>query len=198
MRLWQRKLMTLFALLLLAGAAWQLGSAAYLHAKAWLAQQLIAHAWEHDDGSQRPWPWADMHPVARLTVRRTHDALYILSDATDRSLAFGPGVWQGSIDASHQSLVLAGHRDTHFSLLRLLAPGDELVLAHRSGEERRFAVKATRVLDTRSQSLGVASDAGELILVTCYPFDAVDPGGPLRYVVIAVPVRSDSRDRIVL
>jgi sortase A len=24
-----------------------------------------------------------------------------------------------------------------------------------------------------------------LTLVTCYPFDAVEPGGPLRYVVVA-------------
>jgi sortase A len=24
-----------------------------------------------------------------------------------------------------------------------------------------------------------------LTLVTCYPFDAIDPGGPLRYVVVA-------------
>jgi sortase A len=31
-----------------------------------------------------------------------------------------------------------------------------------------------------------ASDAPMLTLVTCYPFDAIVPGGPLRYVVTAV------------
>ena len=30
------------------------------------------------------------------------------------------------------------------------------------------------------------SDAPMLTLVTCYPFDAVVPGGPLRYVVTAL------------
>ena len=35
----------------------------------------------------------------------------------------------------------------------------------------------TRVLD--------AADSPQLTLITCYPFDAVRPGTPLRYVVIA-------------
>jgi sortase A len=35
----------------------------------------------------------------------------------------------------------------------------------------------TRVMDP--------ADAAELTLITCYPFDAIAPGTPLRYVVIA-------------
>jgi sortase A len=46
-------------------------------------------------------------------------------------------------------------------------------------------VAATRVVD-RSE-LWVAADASDtrLTLVTCYPFFALRPGGPLRYVVVA-------------
>ena len=30
-----------------------------------------------------------------------------------------------------------------------------------------------------------AADAAQLTLITCYPFDAIQPGTPLRYVVVA-------------
>ena len=35
---------------------------------------------------------------------------------------------------------------------------------------------------------GPADGTAALTLVTCYPFDAVDPGGPQRYLVSAVAV----------
>jgi sortase A len=41
------------------------------------------------------------------------------------------------------------------------------------------------VVDSRKGSLLLDTDGAMLTLVTCYPFDAVDPGGPLRYVVTA-------------
>ncbi len=47
-------------------------------------------------------------------------------------------------------------------------------------------MRRTFVVDHRET--WVAEDAGDtrLTLVTCYPFDAIRPGGPLRYVVSAV------------
>jgi sortase A len=38
------------------------------------------------------------------------------------------------------------------------------------------------VADINQQTL---QDQPGLLLVTCYPFDAINPGGPLRYVVAA-------------
>ncbi len=172
---------------LLAGAGWNLGQAGYLHAKAWLAQRLIDRAWSQDEGPARPWPWADMRPVARLAAPRIHQALYVLSDASDRSLAFGPGVWQGDPARTGESVVLAGHRDTHFALLQQLVVGDTLTLALPNGAVHRYRVRAMHVIDTRDQSLVLTPESGELILATCYPFDAINPGGPLRYIVVAEP-----------
>src|SRR6266852_1624532 len=48
------------------------GEAAWIHAKAALAQALIGAAWRRElAGSPRtqPWPWADTRPLARLTLR---------------------------------------------------------------------------------------------------------------------------------
>ena len=44
---------------------------------------------------------------------------------------------------------------------------------------------ATDVVDARRGSLLLDTDTSILSLVTCYPFDAAEAGGPLRYVVTA-------------
>jgi sortase A len=48
------------------------------------------------------------------------------------------------------------------------------------------------VLDSRHDRLLIEADRPMLTLLTCYPFDAVLPGGPLRYVAIAELTRNAS------
>src|SRR5262249_10213482 len=53
------------ALVLAIAGSWEIAAAGWIHAKALLAQRLMASAWEQarDGGtSRRPWPWADMRP----------------------------------------------------------------------------------------------------------------------------------------
>ncbi len=176
--------------LLLAGAGlWLLGSAGAIHAKAWLAQVLLERAWSAtlDGGARvRPWPWADTHPVARLKVPALGVDQIVLAGATGRTLAFGPAHLAGTAApgaAGHT--VLSGHRDTHFRFLEDLAPGTELRLQGRDGAWRGYRVGERRVIDARHARLSPGDGAAALTLVTCYPFDAVDPGGPLRYLVFA-------------
>ena len=50
-------------------------------------------------------------------------------------------------------------------------------------------MESFRVVDHRDvRSIAPTEGVALLTLVTCYPFDAVVPGGPLRYVVRAVAV----------
>ena len=48
-----------------------------------------------------------------------------------------------------------------------------------------FAVVDVRVVDSRRVRIMLDADVPRLTLVTCYPFDAIVPGGPLRWVVTA-------------
>ena len=41
------------------------------------------------------------------------------------------------------------------------------------------------MVDGRRSSLLLDTDEALLSLITCYPFGAVEPGGPMRYVVTA-------------
>jgi sortase A len=177
------------ALLLLAGSAWLFAGAAVIHGKAQVAQWLIAHAWRQNAGSApaRPWPWADTWPVAELTVPSLGKTQYVLHGTSGQALAFGPGLDPGGAAPGEPGvMLLAGHRDTHFAWLASVAPGTELRLTDRAGDLRVYEVVRTRILDSRVGPLEAGRHDG-LVLVTCFPFDAVAPGGPLRYVVEALP-----------
>lgn len=181
---------------LMAGTAlfgvglWQAASGLYIHAKAMVAQHLLDQAWARTRAGAaqaKPWPWADTWPVARLTATGLRGWVYVLADASGRSLAFGPGHVAGTAapgDAGNS--VIAGHRDTHFRFLQVLAADDRVTLETADGESRRYRIVDKRIVDTRRAQALQTSDEPMLTLVTCYPFDAVVPGGPLRYVVTAV------------
>lgn len=176
---------------LAACAALPLGHAGYVHAKARLAQVLLERAWQDaqaDGHAARPWPWADTAPVARLRVARLGVERIVLEGDSGRTLAFGPGWAPSSAQlGTHGVSVVSAHRDTHFAFLRELHRGDDIVLESARGT-RRYRVADLRVQDSRDGAVAVPADGDGLVLVTCWPFDAIAPGGPLRYVVSALPL----------
>lgn len=179
--------------LLIGIGMWQVGAAGYIHAKAWLAQQLIANAWSQTlAGEQqvRPWPWADTWPVARLRMPASDVDLYVLADASGRTLAFGPGLLSGSaLPGRDGNAVISAHRDTHFAFLRDTPLGAALELQTDDGRWHHYTLTERHVLDVRRDRLQVDGAGSTLTLLTCYPFDAIVPGGPLRLAVLAEPVR---------
>lgn len=175
-------------LLLVALAAWQLGGAAWIHAKAALAQHLIASSWEGTkaDGARRPWPWADTRPVARLTVPSRGIELYVLAGTSGRSLAFGPGHVDGTaLPGTSGNSVIVAHRDTHFAFLRNLREDEEIDVEDARGRTTRYRVREVAIVDKHDTRLLDPADSAQLTLITCWPFDAVQPGTAQRYVVTA-------------
>ncbi len=168
---------------------WQLGYSTYIPAKAWLAQELMQRAWARAVGGEQravPWPWADTWPVARLSAKSGDVNLIVLAGGSGRTLAFGPGHLSASaLPGSKGNSVIAGHRDTHFSFLRNMQAGEVLFIETIGGQRHVYTIIDTDVVDARRGSLLLDTQSSLLTLVTCYPFDAVDPGGPLRYVVTA-------------
>jgi sortase A len=175
---------------LVALGLWQVAEAGWIHAKARLAQHLLEQAWERSSQGEpqaRPWPWSDTWPVARLRVPRLGVDLIVLAGASGRTLAFGPGHHDGTASpgAGAGNAVISGHRDTHFRFLEALEPGDELVIERADGGLSAYRVAASAIVDYRQARLPAHTALPRLTLVTCYPFDAVLAGGPLRYLVVA-------------
>ncbi|HSN71720.1 MAG TPA: class GN sortase [Steroidobacteraceae bacterium] len=168
-------------LLVLAGGLlglglWQTGEAAYIHAKAWLAYGLIDRSWQRTlegEPAVKPWPHADFWPVAKLRFPARDVELVVLSDATGRTLAFGPGQLSGTTTQGSLPAVIAGHRDTHFTALRGLEHGDRIELQSRSGEWTRYRVAYTFVItEDETPFLPIASSS-VLTLITCHASTAL-------------------------
>lgn len=174
--------------LLLSGAL-LFGDGVWLYAKAQLAQFLLERAWArtlHGERDVKPWHWADTSPVAKIEFPRQHRSYIVLSGASGRTMAFGPGHVDGTaVPEENGNCVISAHRDTQFAVLRDLQPGDEVILQTRDGRSIRYRVRRHRVTNNRDTSLLEPSRGRILTLITCYPFDAIRPGGPLRYVVTA-------------
>jgi sortase A len=174
--------------ILTVAGTWQVAQAGWIHAKAIVAQELIASAWrDARDGrvARRPWPWADMHPVARLTVPSRHIELFVLDNASNRALAFGPAHVSGTAaPGSAGNAVIVAHRDTHFAFLRDLGADEEIGIETSRGAAR-YRVREVAVVDKSDTRLLDAADSPQLTLITCFPFDSVRSGTALRYVVIA-------------
>lgn len=183
---------TLWMLALLGGLL-LFAQGLYIPLKAWLAQVLLESAWQRTLQGQsevRPWQSADTWPVARLRQQRLGVDQIVLSGASGRVLAFGPGHVTGSArPGSAGNLVISGHRDTHFRWLAELQDGDLLHLQLKNGRSLGYVVTG-RGIHHRDEGYLLDPGAGEgLRLITCYPFDALTAGAELRYVVEASLVK---------
>jgi len=188
------------ALLAVVGL-WELGHGTWIHAKAWLAQILLQRAWERTlrgEAHAKPWPWADTWPVARLRVPAHGVDLIVLSGVSGRTLAFGPGhAPDSALPGTPGMEIVTAHRDTHFRFLERVRRGDEIFMESSGRRIARFRVQEIAVVDSRYAVIRAEPHAAALVLMTCYPFDAIVPGGPLRYVVTtrAITDASTGEDR---
>lgn len=170
-------------------AAFLLLNALWIPLKAEVAQVLLERAWVRavqGDTRARPWPWADTSPAGILELPGRGIRQIILQGASGRNLAFGPTAI-GGVD--QPDLVLSGHRDTHFSFLGDVLPGEQVTILTPGGL-REFEVVQLDVVDSRDRLLVLDPGANRLTLVTCYPLDATTAGGPLRLVVTAKAVET--------
>ena len=167
-----------------------LWSGAWIQIKAVVAQGLLEFAWGQtviSGEAVKPWPWADHWPVARIHFPKQGEDFIVLRGDSGASLAFGPG-WNIRSAAPGERMgvtMISGHRDTHFRLLEELAAGDHLVLENSRGRLNNYQITNIDIVDYRVANISSESTERRLVLVTCYPFDAVVAGGPMRYVVTA-------------
>jgi len=184
-----RSALALATLALAIAGSGAFGSGAYIYAKAAAGQALLHWAWSRTASGgapEKPWPWADTHPVARLSVPGLGIDEFVLAGASGRTLAWGPGHLDDSAPpGAAGNSVLFAHRDTHFRFLQRVVPGDAIVLEQPGGARRHYRVRDVLVADARSLRIPRDTPTPTLTLVTCYPFDALVPRGPLRYVVVA-------------
>ena len=165
------------ALLLLAGARdfleWRLG------------QSSVAHDFDRPAAVSKP---VDRLPTgvafAELKIPRLGADLFVVEGDGEGELRRGPGHLPGTaMPGGKGNCVIAGHRDTHFRVLKDIRRGDEIMLDTRAGQFR-YRVKDIAVVSPDNTGPLQPTSAAELNLITCYPFQFVG-AAPRRFVVEA-------------
>lgn len=178
----------------IATGAMLLAAAIILHSlwlplKAWLSEQLIYHSWQQtklQNKTVKPWPWADTVPIATLSIDRLGHSIILLKGTDPTSLAFSAGAMhQYSTFDRHSPVVIAGHRDTHFSFIEEVKMKDIISLSDQYGRNHLYEVDELVVVDSDQSDLIIDPLSNDLVLITCYPFNALEAGGSLRYLVKA-------------
>ncbi len=179
-------------LMLIAAALALGGKAIYIHAKAELAQFLLERAFAQTIVTGKPvkaWSWADTRPVAKLEIRRIGAEAIVLKGASGEALAFGPSLLdETSRPGERGTAVIAAHRDTHFAFLKDVQVGDVVTLTRDDGLRFDYRVTGTRIADADHSGIDRFAPGFNLVLSTCYPFDAITHGKQ-RYLVEAEMVQ---------
>jgi sortase A len=168
------------------------GQGAYIHAKARVAQILLRRAFEQTIVTGRdvkPWSWADTWPIARIEIKRLRADAIVLAGSSGQALAFGPGHVELTPDAGERGVaVYSAHRDTHFRFLKDAVVGDEIDVTRSDGQTFRYRVDSSSVVRFDASGIDPFGSGYELVLSTCWPFDAVI-SGPDRYILHATMIR---------
>jgi sortase A len=118
-------------------------------------------------------------------VKRLHASTIVLAGRSGQALAFGPGHVERTPDAGERGVaVYSAHRDTHFAFLKNVLIGDEIDVKRQDGQTFRYRVDRTSVVRFDASGIDPLAGGHELVLSTCWPFDALTQG-PERYLVHA-------------
>lgn len=193
-----------FAFLAILGAtgAIFIAKGLWVYTKAELAQVLLNQAFERTRNNweqkvadpqsnssshirSKPWHWADIAPLARIHVARLNQSNIVLDDASSEALAFGPGhMPDTALPGKPGTTVFAAHRDTHFAWIRHLKIGDIVEVADALNHLYRYEVRRNWISRFDQSGIDPQSMDKLLVLATCYPFEATNPG-PMRFMVEA-------------
>ncbi len=167
-------------------------NASWIQIKASVGQQLLESAWKKSlqmGKVQKAWPWADTWPTAKLDIPALGESLIVLEGVSGEAMAFGPGRIRALSDTAASGVYgIGGHRDSHLRFLSRINSKHPIYLHTADGVEKQFRVIKSFVADSSDQELMVSKSQHALVLITCYPFNALQVGGSKRFVVIAEPV----------
>ena len=195
----QKILLKLLKVMFLLIALSCIASASYIHIKAYIAQYLLSQAWQQrsPDNVEKPWSWFDSHPVAKIHFPTLGDEQIVLAGDSGQALAFGPGLSPLSVQPGEEgTLVISGHKDTHFSLLQYLNPTEEVVLESISGARHSYKINKISVVDINEVDI-LQTDFERLLLVTCFPFDSDEANTSLRYIIEALPIENMQQSTLI-
>jgi len=122
--------------------------------------------------------------LAKLKIPRLNTELYVVEGDGARELRRGPGHLEGTAAPGETgNCVIAGHRDTHFRVLKDIKEGDDILLTTDAGQFL-YRVRHTQIVTPDNTAALQPTSTAQLNLITCYPFYYVG-SAPKRFIVEA-------------
>ncbi len=125
--------------------------------------------------------------VGRVEIPAIGMVTPLLAGDDSMSLTQGAGHVPGTaLPGGLGTVGIAGHRDTHFRLLRNVKVGMDVRIVEKSGTYHYRVTSSEIVTPDQVSVLDIVSEPG-LVLITCYPFHYIGTA-PKRFVVHAALV----------
>lgn len=123
-------------------------------------------------------------PLFSLSLPRQEARFTVVEGTTNDALRKGPGHLEGSpLPGETGNSVIAGHRDTHFRVLKYVLIGDEIQVGI-ANQQLTYQVVDLRIVPPNYTQVLQSQAAGTITLITCYPFNYFGLA-PDRYIVQA-------------
>ena len=157
--------------------------------KAKVAQVLLQYAWNKTLQTGRyyqPWSSFDGKPILLLEIPSHNIRQIVLNGTSGQSLAFGPSFHEESFLPHEQKVtIISSHRDSHGFFIKKLQLGEEIKLQDQYKKWHSYIIDDLLIINVQEENITIKINDQHLLLVTCYPFDAILSGTPYRYVVSA-------------
>jgi len=180
----------LFVFLLLAGGGYFAYEGLKIELKARVAQILLQYSWHKTlttGKNYQPWPSFDGTPIMLLEIPNHNITQIVLKgNLSGQSLAFGPSLDENSFLPHEQKVtIISSHRDSHGVYIKKLQLGEEIRLQDQHKNWYSYTIDEFFIINVNEEQIAMENDSQHLLLVTCFPFDALRSGSPYRYVVLA-------------
>ena len=180
----------LFVFLLFAGGGYFAYEGLKIELKARVAQILLQYAWHKTlttGKNYQPWPSFDGTSIMLLEIPNHNISQIVLKgNLSGQSLSFGPSFHEESfLPHERKVTIISAHRDTHFVYLKELQLGEKIRIQDQYKKWHTYIVDDFFIINVQEENITMENNDQHLLLVTCYPFDAIRSGTPYRYVVSA-------------
>jgi sortase A len=164
--------------LIAAGGVFTLAGVAF-GVVSWTGQKSAQSLWDQEAPGYR-----NLDVPMRLSFPAQNKSFIVKNGASELNLLLGPArvEWSG-IPGDEGNTVIAGHRDTHFRMLKDVRR-NEVIAVERDGQTFRYRIVDLEIVSAANNKFYQDTGRGVLTLVTCYPFYYLGPA-PKRYIVRA-------------
>ena len=179
----------LLFVLLLTGGGYYTYLGLQIEIKAKFAQILLQHAWHQTiktGKNYQPWGSFDSVPIMRLSIPQHNINQIVLKGTSGQALAFGPAFHEESFLPQEKKItIISSHRDSHGVFIKKLQLGEEIKIQDADNHWHTYTIDSVFVINVQKEKIAMDSNEDSLLLITCYPFDAIRSGTSLRYIVSA-------------